>query len=141
MVAKEVSLATTLGVKSLEVNTIRMPDVTMAKKLQKQVEELTRLSEEREEKMFAIKEEVIHLLDVLDLDLNTTSIEEMLIVNQEQFDSLGSKDVEAAQKTLNGLKQKVDVKKKEVCPLLFLKHMLCIFLLKFSFLLFMLVNI
>ena len=112
-------MATILGVKSLDVNTKRMPDVTMAKMLEKQVEELTRLSEEREEKMFAIKEEVIHLLDVLDLDLNTTSIEEMLIVNQEQFDSLGSKDVEAAQQTLNSLKHKVDVKKKEVCPLLF----------------------
>ena len=127
MAAKEVSLATTLGVKSLEVNTTRMPNVNMAKKLEKQVEELTRLSEEREEKMFAIKEEVIHLLDVLDLDLNTTSIEEMLIVNQEQFDSLGSKDVEAAQQTLNSLKHKVDVKKREVCSLLFLKHILRIF--------------
>ena len=121
-------MATILGVKSLDVNTKRMPDVTMAKKLEKQVEELSRLSEEREEKMFAIKEEVIHLLDVLDLDLNTTSIEEMLIVNQEQFETLGSKDVETAQQTLNGLKHKVDVKKKEVCPLLFLKHMLRIFL-------------
>ena len=83
------------------------------------MEELTRLSEEREQKMFTIKEEVIHLLDVLDLDLNTTSIEEMLIVNQDQFDALQSKDVESAQQTLNNLREKVEVKKNEVCSLPF----------------------
>merc|ERR550519_2318065 len=68
--------------------------------------------------MFAIKEEVIHLLDVLDLDLNTTSIEEMLIVDQDQFDTLQSKDVESAQQTLNNLREKVEVKKNEVAGLL-----------------------
>merc|ERR550519_991007 len=68
--------------------------------------------------MFAIKEEVIHLLDVLDLDLNTTSIEEMLIVDQDQFDALQSKDVESAQQTLNNLREKVEVKKNEVAGLL-----------------------
>ena len=110
-------MAKTLGVKSLEVNTRRLPDAATVNRLERQVEELTRLLEKREEEMFTIKEEVIHLLDVLDLDLNTTSIEEMLIVNQEQFDSLRSKDVEAARQTLNNLRQKVEVKKKEVCPL------------------------
>ena len=117
--AKEVSLAKTLGVKSLEVNTGRLPDAATVKRLEKQVEELTRLSEERKEMMFAIKEEVIHLLEVLDLDLNTTSIEEMLIVNQDQFDALQSKDVESAQQTLNSLREKVEVKKSEVCSLPF----------------------
>ena len=115
MLAKEVRLAKTLGVKSLEVNSRRLPDTATVKRLEKQVEELTRLSEEREQKMFAIKEEVIYLLDVLDLDLNTTSIEEMLIVNQDQFDALQSKDVESAQQTLNNLREKVEVKKNEVC--------------------------
>ena len=119
MLAKEVSLAKTLGVKSLEVNSRRLPDTNTVKRLEKQVEELARLSEEREQKMFAIKEEVIHLLDVLDLDLNTTSIEEMLIVNQDQFDALQSKDIESAQQTLNSLREKVEVKKNEVCSLLF----------------------
>ena len=130
MLAKEVSLAKTLGVKSLEVNSRRLPDTNTVKRLEKQVEELTRLSEEREQKMFTIKEEVIHLLDVLDLDLNTTSIEEMLIVNQDQFDALQSKDVESAQQTLNNLREKVEVKKNEVCSLPFtlsyLMHLICI---------------
>ena len=117
--AKEVSLAKTLGVKSMEVNSRRLPDTATVKRLEKQVEELTRLSEEREQKMFAIKEEVIHLLDVLDLDLNTTSIEEMLIVNQDQFDALHSKDIESAQQTLNSLREKVEMKKNEVCSLHF----------------------
>ena len=103
----------------MEVNSRRLPDTATAKRLEKQVEELTRLYEEREQKMFAIKEEVIHLLDVLDLDLNTTSIEEMLIVNQDQFDALQSKDVESAQQTLNSLREKVEVKKNEVCSLPF----------------------
>ena len=119
LLAKEVSLAKTLGVKSMEVNSRRLPDTATAKRLEKQVEELARLSEEREQKMFAIKEEVIYLLDVLDLDLNTTSIEEMLIVNQDQFDALQSKDVESAQQTLNSLREKVEVKKNEVCSLPF----------------------
>ena len=124
MLDKEGSLAKTLGVKTLEVNSRRFPDAATVKRLEKQVEELTRLSEEREEEMFAIKEEVVHLLDVLDLDLNTTSIEEMLIVNQEQFDSLRSKDVESARQTLNNLRQKVEVKKKEVCSLPLLNQIL-----------------
>ena len=119
LLAKEVSLAKTLGVKSLEVNSRRLPDTNTVKRLEKQVEDLTRLSEEREQKMFTIKEEVIHLLDVLDLDLNATSIEEMLIVNQDQFDALQSKDVESAQQTLNNLREKVEVKKNEVCSLPF----------------------
>jgi len=118
LLSKEGSMAKTLGVKTLEVNTRRLPDAATVKRLERQVEELTRLSEKREEEMFTIKEEVIHLLDVLDLDLNTTSIEEMLIVNQEQFDSLRSKDVDAARQTLNNLRQKVEVKKKEVASLL-----------------------
>ena len=101
------------------MNTTRLPDTATVKRLEKQVEELTRLSEERKEMMFAIKEEVIHLLEVLDLDLNTTSIEEMLIVNQDQFDALQSKDVESAQQTLNSLREKVEVKKSEVCSLPF----------------------
>ena len=121
LLAKEVSLAKTLGVKSMEVNSRRLPDTATAKRLEKQVEELARLSEEREQKMFAIKEEVIYLLDVLDLDLNTTSIEEMLIVNQDQFDALQSKDVESAQQTLNSLREKVEVKKNEVCSLPFIQ--------------------
>ena len=106
------------------MNSRRFPDAATVKRLEKQVEELTRLSEEREEEMFAIKEEVVHLLDVLDLDLNTTSIEEMLIVNQEQFDSLRSKDIEAAKQTLNNLRQKVEIKKKEVCTLPLLNQIL-----------------
>ena len=130
MLAKEVSLAKTLGVKSLEVNSRRLPDTNTVKRLEKQVEELTRLSEEREQKMFAIKEGVIHLLDVLDLDLNATSIEEMLIVNQDQFDALQSKDVESAQQTLNNLREKVEVKKNEVVHCLsllsYLMHLICI---------------
>ena len=128
MLAKEVSLAKTLGVKSLEVNSRRLPDTNTVKRLEKQVEELTRLSEEREQKMFTIKEEVIHLLDVLDLDLNTTSIEEMLIVNQDQFDAIQAKDVESAQQTLNNLRGKVEMKKNEVCSLpftlLYLMHLI-----------------
>ena len=51
------------------------------RRVEERVEELGLIFEEREEAMFAIKEEVIHLLDVLDLDLNATSVEEMFIVN------------------------------------------------------------
>ena len=64
--------------------------------------------------MFAIKEDVIHNLEVLDLDLNTTSIEDMLIVDQEQFDSLRSEDIEGARKTLDGLRHRVEERKEEV---------------------------
>merc|ERR1719300_433813 len=41
---KEGSLAKTLGVKTLEVNSRRFPDAATVKRLEKQVEELTRLS-------------------------------------------------------------------------------------------------
>ena len=83
-------------------------------RLKKQVEKLTHLKEEREQEMFAIKEDVIHNLEVLDLDLNTTSIEDMLIVDQEQFDSLRSEDIEGARKTLDGLRQRVEERNEEV---------------------------
>ena len=113
MLSKEGCLAKTLGKKSLEVSSRRLPDVATMERLKKQVEKLTHLKEEREQEMFAIKEYVIHNLEVLDLDLNTTSIEDMLIVDQEQFDSLRSEDIEGARKTLDGLRQRVEERKEE----------------------------
>ena len=81
-------MAKALGEETLAVDENKIPSTATVRRVEERVEELGLIFEEREEAMFAIKEEVIHLLDVLDLDLNATSVEEMFIVNQEQFESL-----------------------------------------------------
>ena len=111
---KERSLAKALGEETLGVDETKIPRTATVRKIEQKVEELGQIFEEREEAMFAIKEEVIHLLDVLDLDLNATSVEEMFIVNQEQFESLQPQDMESARQTLGNLRRKVEAKKQEV---------------------------
>ena len=109
---KERSLAKALGEETLGVDETKIPRTATVRKIEQKVEELGQIFEEREEAMFAIKEEVIHLLDVL--DLNATSVEEMFIVNQEQFESLQPQDMESARQTLGNLRRKVEAKKQEV---------------------------
>merc|ERR1719494_1431739 len=115
---KERSLAKALGEETLGVDETKIPSTAAVRRVEERVEELGLIFEEREEAMFAIKEEVIHLLDVLDLDLNATSVEEMFIVNQEQFESLQPQDMESARQTLGNLRRKVEAKKQEVATLL-----------------------
>merc|ERR1719494_570375 len=115
---KERSLAKALGEETLGVDRTKIPRTATVRKIEQKVEELGQIFEEREEAMFAIKEEVLHLLDVLDLDLNATSVEEMFIVNQEQFESLQPQDMESARQTLGNLRRKVEARKQEVATLL-----------------------
>merc|ERR1719494_1758280 len=115
---KERSLAKALGEETLGVDETKIPRTATLMKIEQKVEELGQIFEEREEAMFAIKEEVVHLLDVLDLNLNATSVEELFIVNQEQFESLQPQDMESARQTLGYLRQKVEAKKQEVETLL-----------------------
>ena len=98
----------------MELTKVKYRALPLVRKVEKKVEELGLIFEEREEAMFAIKEEVIHLLDVLDLDLNAKSVEKMFIVNQEQFESLQPQDMESARQTLGNLRRKVEAKKQEV---------------------------
>ena len=107
-------MAKALGEETLAVDENKIPSTATVRRVEERVEELGLIFEEREEAMFAIKEEVIHLLDVLDLDLNATSVEEMFIVNQEQFESLQPQDMESARQTLGNLRRKVEAKKQEV---------------------------
>ena len=107
-------MAKALGEEPLAVDENKIPSTATVRRVEERVEELGLIFEEREEAMFAIKEEVIHLLDVLDLDLNATSVEEMFIVNQEQFESLQPQDMESARQTLGNLRRKVGAKKQEV---------------------------
>ena len=111
---KERSLAKALGEETLAVDENKIPSTATVRRVEERVQELGLSFEEREEAMFAIKEEVVHLLDVLDLDLNATSVEEMFIVNQEQFESLQPQDMESARQTLGNLRRKVEAKKQEV---------------------------
>ena len=107
-------MAKALGEETRGVDESKIPSTATMRRVELKVEELGLIFEEREEAMFAIKEEVIHLLDVLDLDLNATSVEEMFIVNQEQFESLQPQDMESARQTLGNLRRKVEAKKLEV---------------------------
>ena len=107
-------MAKALGEEPLAVDENKIPSTATVRRVEERVEELGLIFEEREEAMFAIKEEVVHLLDVLDLDLNATSVEEMFIVNQEQFESLQPQDMESARQTLGNLRRKVEAKKQEV---------------------------
>ena len=101
----------TLGVDDNDDDS-KIPSTATVRRVEEKVEELGLLFEERKKAMFAIKEEVIHLLDVL--DLNATSVEEMFIVNQEQYESLQPQDMESARQTLGNLRRKVEAKKQEV---------------------------
>ena len=107
-------MAKALGEETLAVDENKIPSTATVRRVEERVEELGLSFGEREEAMFAIKEEVVHLLDVLDLDLNATSVEEMFIVNQEQFESLQPRDMESARQTLGNLRRKVEAKKQEV---------------------------
>ena len=101
----------TLGVDDNDDDS-KIPSTATVRRVEEKVEELGLLFEERKKAMFAFKEEVIHLLDVL--DLNATSVEEMFIVNQEQYESLQPQDMESARQTLGNLRRKVEAKKQEV---------------------------
>ena len=105
-------MAKALGDETLGVVESGILSTATVRRAEEKVEELGLLFEERKKAMFALKEEVIHLLDVL--DLNATSVEEMFIVNQEQYESLQPQDMESARQTLGNLRRKVEAKKQEV---------------------------
>ena len=113
-------MAKALGEKTLGVDDGKIPSTAAVRRVEERVEELSPIFEEREEAMFAIKEEVVHLLDVLYLDLNATSVKELFIVNQEQFESLQPQDTESARQTLGNLRRKVEAKKQEVSHSLYI---------------------
>ena len=104
-------MAKALGVETLGVKESRILSTATVRRVEEKVEELGLLFEESKKAMFALKEEIIHLLDVL--DLNSTSVEEMFIVNQEQYESLQPQDMESARQTLGNLRRKVWAKKQE----------------------------
>ena len=111
-------MAKALGVETLGVEESGILSTATVRRAEEKVEELGLLFEERKKAMFALKEEVIHLLDVL--DLNATSVEEMFIVNQEQYESLQPQDMESARQTLGNLRRKVEAKKQEVSHSLYI---------------------
>ena len=105
-------MAKALGVETLGVEESGILSTATVRRVEEKVEELGLLFEERKKAMFALKEEVIRPLDVL--DLNATSVEEIFIVNQEQYESLQPQDMESARQTLGNLRRKVEAKKQEV---------------------------
>ena len=55
-------MAKALGEKTLGVDDGKIPSTAAVRRVEERVEELSPIFEEREEAMFAIKEEVVHLL-------------------------------------------------------------------------------
>ena len=109
---KEARLTTKLGISISEKNMSLVPDAETIGSLEKNIERLKQEVEEREMKMFSMKEEVVSLLEALEMDMNATNLDEMLVENQDHV-SLKKTDLEKVEATLVNLRKKVKCKEAE----------------------------
>ena len=108
----EARLATKLGIAIDKKDFSLVPVVEMIGSLEKNIEELKQEVEESDMKMFSMKEEVVVLLEALEMDMNATNLDEMLVGNEENV-SLKKTDLEKVEATLENLRKKVKCKDAE----------------------------
>ena len=109
---EELKLTTKLDVQALNLGHI--PSINYIEMLAENNKKLQRLTEEREQCMFSMKEEIVELLDDLEMDLNATSLDILLITDDQKFDSLRQCDLDSVRNTLEDLREQVVKREAEV---------------------------
>ena len=108
----EARLAAKLGISIGKKDASLVPVAEIIGSVEKNIEELKQEVEEREMKLFSMKEEVVFLLEALEMDMNATNLDEML-VEDEDYVSLKKTDLENVEATLVDLRKKVKCKEAE----------------------------
>merc|ERR1719357_59980 len=112
LMEEELKLTTKLDVQALNLGHI--PSINNTEILAENNKKLQRLAEEREQCMFSMKEEIVELLDDLEMDLNATSLDILLITDDQKFDSLRQCDLDSVRNTLEDLREQVVKREAEV---------------------------
>ena len=113
LLSEERHLAAKLDRCCVKVDKKRIPDAAAKQAVEDNIAEMKRLAEEREDKMFEMKEDITRLCDVLDMDMNATSIA-LLLPEGHQEGSLRPADLEAVAATLQDLQGRMAARRDEV---------------------------
>ena len=113
LLSEERHLAAKLDRRCVKVDKKRIPDAAAKQAVEDNIAEMKRLAEEREDKMFEMKEDITRLCDVLDMDMNATSIA-LLLPEGHQEGSLRPADLEAVAATLQDLQGRMAARRDEV---------------------------
>ena len=134
---EEGKLTLKLDIPALDLDCV--PSSENVTKIEEHIAELHRVEEEREQSIFTMKEEIMKLSDALDMDLNTTSLTTLLVMNDQQLDFLRQRDLDLVKCRLKDLRaqavnrqtemkemmeqievlyEKMDVSQDDQCPLI-----------------------
>ena len=113
LLSEERHLAAKLDRRCVKVDKKRIPDAAAKQAVEDNIAEMKRLAEEREDKMFEMKEDITRLCDVLDMDMNATSIA-LLLPEGPHEGSLRPADIEVVATTLENLHGRMAARRDEV---------------------------
>ena len=116
LLEEERQLAEKLERRCVKVDKKRIPDGATKQAVEDNIAEMKRHAEEREEKMFEMKEDITRLCDVLDMDMNATSIA-LLLPEGHQEGSLRPADLEGVTATLGDMQGRMAARRAEVAAM------------------------
>jgi len=117
MIEEERTLAAKLGLDAVKIDEDTIPDKEDIKKVEDNLRSLSRIKEERETRMFTMKEHIVALMEKLGMDMNATMLS-LALDGEEELDSLKLTDLRSIQHTVDELEKSLEEKKVEVQKLL-----------------------
>lgn len=113
LIDEERAVASKLGLDAVYIDEDTIPEKNDMIRVEDNLRKMIRVKEERETHMFTMKEQIVTLLDTLGMDLNATTLSNVLD-GYDEFDSLKLSDLRSVQHTMEELKTTLDQKKEEV---------------------------
>jgi len=117
IIEEERTLAAKLGLEAVMIDEDTIPEKEDISKVENNLRNLVRVKEERETKMFTMKERIVALMDTLGMDMNATMLS-LALDGEEELDSLKLSDLQSIQHTMDELEKSLEEKKVEVRELL-----------------------
>merc|ERR1711909_67685 len=100
MIEEERTLAAKLGLDAVRIDEDTIPDKEDIKKVEDNLRSLSRSKEERETRMFTMKEHIEGLMEKLGMDMNATMLS-LALDGEEELDSLKLTDLRSIQHTVD----------------------------------------
>ena len=117
MIEEERTLADKLGLEAVRIDEDTIPEKEDIIRVEDNLRGLIRIKEERETRMFTMKEHIVALMETLGMDMNATMLS-LALDGEEELDSLKLSDLHSIQHTMDELERSLEEKKVEVRLLL-----------------------
>ena len=117
LIEEERTLAFKLGLEAVRIDEDTIPDKEDITRVEDNLRGLTKIKEERETRMFTMKEHIVAIMETLGMDMNATMLS-LALDGEDDRDSLKLTDLRSIQHTMDELKRSLEHRKVEVQELL-----------------------